>query len=122
MDYLLDFTVHLLYRAETSEQEIKAVDIIIHEKWNPQTFENDIALVKLERPAMLNGQVKLACLPEQGKSPQPGMQTMLNSVFSKFLQKELTNTRNAFTNFHTVLTLYQYSYTKQSRTLKRTTV
>lgn len=64
---------------------VDADEIIMHEEWDPKTFNNDIALVKLKSPAMLNNQVKLACLPDQGISAQPGKNTIPDDKYCSFL-------------------------------------
>ena len=60
------FPTLLTFRKATTEQVFRAEKIIAHESYNPKSFDNDIAIVKLDRPAMLNRHVKLACLPKQG--------------------------------------------------------
>ncbi|XP_035881010.1 proproteinase E-like [Phyllostomus discolor] len=44
---------------------INAEDLFVHPLWNPKCVScgNDIALIKLSRPAQLGDSVKLACLP-----------------------------------------------------------
>ncbi|XP_039223677.1 proproteinase E-like [Crotalus tigris] len=64
---------HNLFTDESSEQYIlvNPGDIIVHPGWNPNCIScgDDIALVKLSRPAVLNDKVKLACLPPRGDVP-----------------------------------------------------
>lgn len=38
-------------------------DIIIHERYNHNTYDNDIALVKLSAPVEMSFHVGVACLP-----------------------------------------------------------
>ncbi|KAG8429953.1 hypothetical protein GDO86_018778, partial [Hymenochirus boettgeri] len=48
---------------------VRNEDIFVHEKWISicAACGNDIALIKLSRPALLNDQVELACLPPAGQ-------------------------------------------------------
>eukprot|EP00795_Rhopilema_esculentum_P012904 gene12904-3657_t len=50
------------------EQEINISKIIIHPKYNMTTYDNDIALVQLERKAVINEFVNTLCLPNQAPS------------------------------------------------------
>ena len=47
-----------------NEQEIRASRAFSHPGWNRRTFENDIALIKLIRPAQLSRYVNPVCLPD----------------------------------------------------------
>ena len=47
------------------EQEMNLSKIIIHPKYNKTTYDNDIALVQLERKAVINDFVNTLCLPKQ---------------------------------------------------------
>lgn len=38
---------------------------IVHEEYNPGTRANDIALIRLQRPATLNNSTQLVCLPSR---------------------------------------------------------
>ncbi|XP_072442010.1 proproteinase E-like [Chiloscyllium punctatum] len=53
---------------EGSEETIYAAKIFIHPEWNPSclTCGNDIALIKLSKPATLSDKVKPACVPPAG--------------------------------------------------------
>ncbi len=57
---------------EGSEQVFKAARVIMHPHYNSRTFDNDIALIKLNRPARLQNGVATVCLPNQWGSVQPG--------------------------------------------------
>ncbi|KAJ8928423.1 hypothetical protein NQ314_019012, partial [Rhamnusium bicolor] len=46
-------------------QDIEVNKIIIHEKFNFFTFQNDIALISLKRKAKFNGFVQPICLPQE---------------------------------------------------------
>lgn len=53
------------YKNEGSEQKIKIKRIQVHPKYNQTLLINNIALIQLEKPAILNKQVGLVCLPPQ---------------------------------------------------------
>ncbi|KAJ7374915.1 hypothetical protein OS493_005273 [Desmophyllum pertusum] len=45
----------------------QVANIVVHPQYDKPSFvNNDIALIKLNRPAILNRQVSLVCLPYQG--------------------------------------------------------
>ena len=50
--------------AEGSEQNIAVQNAIVHEHFNHDTYENDIALIKLKRPILFNAYVSPICLPK----------------------------------------------------------
>ncbi|XP_070794561.1 cationic trypsin-3-like [Pituophis catenifer annectens] len=54
---------HSLTKYDGSEQHIDAAKIILHPKYNPQTLDNDIMLIKLSKPASLNSRVSAIRLP-----------------------------------------------------------
>lgn len=59
-----DFSKHY----ETRFLDFKVVDIKIHEHFNPSSYENDIALLKIHRPTIFNDYIWPICLPPQGMS------------------------------------------------------
>jgi len=54
------------------EQEFRIVDIVLHKGWNDRTFDNDIALLRIDRPARFNSYVQPACLPGKYDRPRIG--------------------------------------------------
>ena len=48
---------------ETDEQTFNLAWMKMHENYDPKTFENDIALLKLDKPARFSNSVQPACLP-----------------------------------------------------------
>ena len=50
---------------EGSEQSIKTKRLQPHPKFDPTRLNNDIALLELSKPAILNKRVGLVCLPPQ---------------------------------------------------------
>jgi len=54
------------------EQSFSIVEMILHKGWNDKTFDNDIALLRIDRPALLNSYVKTVCLPSKNDEPTIG--------------------------------------------------
>lgn len=60
---------HMKASTVGTEQDFKVVKIIAHSSYHsPLRYSHDIALIKLERPAILNKAVGLVCVPD-GNSP-----------------------------------------------------
>ena len=57
-------------KIENTEQRRSVLRIVRHPRYNPKTKDNDIALLELNREAVLNKNVGLACLPTS--PPDPG--------------------------------------------------
>ncbi|RMX49292.1 hypothetical protein pdam_00011234 [Pocillopora damicornis] len=56
-----------------TEQDIRVSKVIPHPQYHqPKRYSNDIALLKLERPAQLNRYVNLVCLPQSVPAPTDG--------------------------------------------------
>ena len=69
---------HSLNTQDGSEQEYRVVHTYVHPDYDPETVDNDIALLKLSSPATLDKRVQLACLPKQGAPlPQDKLCTIL---------------------------------------------
>ncbi|CAB1443041.1 unnamed protein product [Pleuronectes platessa] len=58
-------------KTDPGEQVVKVNRIIPHPKFNPKTFNNDIALVELTSPVVLSEHVTPVCLPS-GMEPPTG--------------------------------------------------
>nr|XP_055059391.1 serine protease 56 [Misgurnus anguillicaudatus] len=58
-----------LTKTDPDEQTMKVNRIITHPKFNPKTFNNDIALVELSSPVILSERVKPVCLPSHLDPP-----------------------------------------------------
>ncbi|XP_028987625.2 serine protease 56 [Betta splendens] len=58
-------------KTDPGEQVLRVNRIIPHPKFNPKTFNNDIALVELTSPAVLSERVTPVCLPS-GTEPATG--------------------------------------------------
>ena len=58
--------------SETTEQSYDVDKIISHPYYDKYLNNNDIALMKLSHPAILNDHVNTACLPDQDHMLSPG--------------------------------------------------
>ncbi|CAM9596053.1 unnamed protein product [Lampetra planeri] len=56
---------HNLRVTESSEQHVPIKNIVVHSRYDPITFDNDLALLQLERPLNFSRLVLPACLPER---------------------------------------------------------
>lgn len=63
-NYVLRLGDHNRHRNEGTEQNIKASRVIKHPAYDGRRLNNDIALLKLSRPASINDRVSTACLPQ----------------------------------------------------------
>ncbi|KAL4240966.1 Transmembrane protease serine 2 [Mactra antiquata] len=54
------------------EQELHPVELILHENYAAATVDNDIALVKLDKPIIFNDHVRPACLPTSDEKLRTG--------------------------------------------------
>jgi len=60
---------HDWYQRTGSEVDIQVARVVRHPSYNPRTFENDVALFKLSRPAQYNRYVQPVCLPSSEVAP-----------------------------------------------------
>jgi len=62
---------HVREYNDGGEQEIEVVKLKYHEKYDGQTIDNDIAILKLKTPLTLTKNIGLVCLPQlNGYTPQ----------------------------------------------------
>lgn len=54
--------------SETQTITKKVLRIVRHARYNPSTYDNDIALLRLDSPVELKSPLRSACLPTKGKS------------------------------------------------------
>lgn len=66
--FVLRIGIHDI-RTTRSEQIYRAGRIFVHERFVANTFENDIALIRLERPVTLNEHTVPICLPSNHVAP-----------------------------------------------------
>lgn len=68
---------------ETRAQDFDIVDIRVHLDFSVQTYENDIAILKLHRRTVFNSYIWPVCLPPPG----PNFENMTAVVAGKTLEK-----------------------------------
>ncbi|XP_066930366.1 chymotrypsin B-like [Clytia hemisphaerica] len=77
MDYRVPFHYqitlgkHDLQTKGPNEQILMGSELKIHPMFNRRTYDNDIALIKLNKPAVLTDKVNIACIPPNAVSPKP---------------------------------------------------
>lgn len=59
---------HNIKYSEPTQVHIEGKDLIIHELYNRTSFENDIALIRLETPAPFNEVIKPVILPSKSET------------------------------------------------------
>ena len=57
--------MHNLRRNEDSQQRMEIKKLIGHDRYNPKSYQNDIALLQLEQPLELRPFVRTVCLPKK---------------------------------------------------------
>ena len=72
------------------EEDIPVEKIFKHTSYNPQTINNDIAILKLSRAAKFGKFVSAACLPQQGVSVVVGTNCYItgNKIYELILESE----------------------------------
>ena len=77
---------------EEGKQTIAIVDKIIHPEYDTPEKANDVALLKLEEPAIMGPTVSPACLPDQGdygdSSSFPGGASCILTGWGKYGREE----------------------------------
>ncbi|XP_069331313.1 mannan-binding lectin serine protease 1 isoform X3 [Eulemur rufifrons] len=84
-DFKIIMGKHWRVRSDESEQHLRVKRVILHPLYDPQTFENDVALVELLDSPMLNQFVMPICLPEE--PPQEGAVVIVSGWGKQFLQR-----------------------------------
>lgn len=77
-----DFEVHAgitdRYRDYANLQKFRVKQVHQHPGYNrPSMMNNDISILKLDKPAVFNDHVQPACLPNSGEAPKPGTECYL---------------------------------------------
>uniref|UniRef100_A0A3B3S109 trypsin n=1 Tax=Paramormyrops kingsleyae TaxID=1676925 RepID=A0A3B3S109_9TELE len=86
---------HSFSKEEGFEQELNVTKIFVHFNYNYKTFNNDIMLIKLSRPAHLNANVQPATLPTTNTPQLFGRTTCtvsgwgVTQIYSYYLSPEL---------------------------------
>ncbi|XP_049435299.1 anionic trypsin-2-like [Epinephelus fuscoguttatus] len=60
---------HSIHKLEGFEQRFDVSLVVRHYRYQHWTFDNDIMLIKLDRPAIINARVELASLPDPDSPP-----------------------------------------------------
>ncbi|KAF4020903.1 hypothetical protein G4228_012390 [Cervus hanglu yarkandensis] len=72
-------------QSDENEQSLSVKQVFLHPLYNPNTYENDVALVELSRGPVLNDFVMPICLP-QGP-PEEGAMVIVSGWGKQFLQR-----------------------------------
>ncbi|XP_047421264.1 mannan-binding lectin serine protease 1 isoform X2 [Sciurus carolinensis] len=84
-DFQIILGKHWRLRSDENEQHLGVKHVILHPLYNPNTFENDVALVELLESPMLNDFVMPLCLPKEPS--QEGTMVIVSGWGKQFLQK-----------------------------------
>ncbi|XP_025863132.1 mannan-binding lectin serine protease 1 isoform X3 [Vulpes vulpes] len=76
---------HWRRRSDENEQHLRVKRIFLHPLYDPNTFENDVALVELLESPVLNDFVMPICLPEE--PPEEGAIVIVSGWGKQFLQR-----------------------------------
>lgn len=86
-----------LVKKEGSEQEVSIEKVFVHHGYSKETYESDIALVKLKQPVELGDFVRTVCLPKSEEGDlaiQRNMVLHLDGVRQNLPKgREITTTR-----------------------------
>lgn len=55
---------HRVLSTDSTEQMRYGLNVFLHDDYNPNTYDNDIAVVRVNSPFSINDNVRPACLPE----------------------------------------------------------
>lgn len=84
-DFKIIMGKHWRQRSEVTEQHLGAKHIFLHPQYDPNTFENDVALVELSTGPVLNDFVMPICLPES--TPEEGTMVIVSGWGKQFLHR-----------------------------------
>ncbi|XP_041587806.1 mannan-binding lectin serine protease 1 isoform X3 [Vulpes lagopus] len=76
---------HWRRRSDENEQHLRVKRIFLHPLYDPNTFENDVALVELLESPVLNDFVMPICLPDE--PPEEGAIVIVSGWGKQFLQR-----------------------------------
>ena len=70
-DYLSSFIVAgITMEGSIDGQRREVKEVVNHPKYNSMTWDNDVAILKLDLPLTFNGNVQPACLPDPSFTPE----------------------------------------------------
>ncbi|GAB5576578.1 mannan-binding lectin serine protease 1 isoform X2 [Prionailurus iriomotensis] len=84
-DFKIILGKHWRRRSDENEQHLRVKRFFLHPLYDPNTFENDVALVELLESPVLNDYVMPICLPEG--PPQEGAMVIVSGWGKQFLQR-----------------------------------
>nr|XP_019607659.1 PREDICTED: mannan-binding lectin serine protease 1 isoform X2 [Rhinolophus sinicus] len=84
-DFKIIVGKHWRLRSDETEQHLAVKHIFLHPLYDPETFENDVALVELSKGPVLNDFVMPICLPE--RPPEEGAVVIVSGWGKQFLQR-----------------------------------
>lgn len=84
-DFKIIVGKHWRYRSDGTEQHLVVKHIFLHPFYDPNTFENDVALVELLKGPVLNDFVMPICLPD--RPPEEGAMVIISGWGKQFLQR-----------------------------------
>ncbi|XP_005639872.1 mannan-binding lectin serine protease 1 isoform X6 [Canis lupus familiaris] len=84
-DFKVIMGKHWRRRSDGNEQHLRVKRIFLHPLYDPNTFENDVALVELLESPVLNDFVMPICLPEE--PPEEGAIVIVSGWGKQFLQR-----------------------------------
>jgi secreted trypsin-like serine protease len=61
--YFVHVSMHDINQPVSGEQKIVADRIFMHEQYNDNTQENDIAIIRLSKPVTISDKINVICLP-----------------------------------------------------------
>lgn len=61
--YSVYVSMHDVNQPIYAEQQISAARIFLHEQYNSQTQENDLAIIRLATPVTISDKINIICLP-----------------------------------------------------------
>ncbi|XP_030185672.1 mannan-binding lectin serine protease 1 isoform X3 [Lynx canadensis] len=84
-DFKIILGKHWRRRSDENEQHLRVKRVFLHPLYDPNTFENDVALVELLESPVLSDYVMPICLPEG--PPQEGAMVIVSGWGKQFLQR-----------------------------------
>uniref|UniRef100_A0A4W2GWX9 MBL associated serine protease 1 n=1 Tax=Bos indicus x Bos taurus TaxID=30522 RepID=A0A4W2GWX9_BOBOX len=72
-------------QSDENEQSLRVKQVFFHPLYNPNTYENDVALLELSRGPVLNDFVMPICLPQ--RPPEEGAVVIVSGWGKQFLQR-----------------------------------
>ena len=84
----------------------KLKQIKVHPKFNPQSFENDLALLKLISPVKYQANILPACVPQDDQHLEVAVSTNIQGVSISSANIALNVMLQLYQQIHIVVTVY----------------